>query len=156
MTLSVSLITSAQVEARLSANVVRQIFDDDNDGKADDDAIDQLRDDATAWVLSWIAPMLGDVQDTNVLPTPYASELRRLALDAVVWMAAQRHPEYVRHDWERLKASNEHDLTTLRTAIRSIGEKPPDPAANVIGYVRSGDPDDPTPVSKFFQNTGIF
>lgn len=136
--MAVVLITQTQLEARLSSNVVAQIYDDNNDGTADTNPITQLLSDASAYVLSWVAPAYGD--PASFESSPFASELIRAALDAAVWMAAARHPEYVRRDWEKLKASNRQDMLDLRTQMRSMGESPPDPALTVGGISVSDDP----------------
>lgn len=128
-------VDRARVEARLSREVVRQLYDDNNDGEADDDPVDQLIEDAHAWATSWLDPTYGDD-----LPLPYTPEVRRLTLDAVEWMAAKRHPEYVRRDWEKLKADNRKDFESLRTQLRTLGQRPPDPSKTVGGAVLVTDP----------------
>lgn len=133
---AVQLVTLEQVEDRLSPHVVRQIYDDANDGAVSKTAIARLIDDATAWVLSWVTP----TYTTSITDTPYAAELVRLTLDAVEWMAAKRHHEYVRYDWEKLKADNRQDLIDLRSQMRTIAEAPPDPSATVGGLTIALDP----------------
>ncbi len=136
--MAVVLITQTQLEARLSSNVVAQIYDDNNDGTGDTNPVAQLLSDASAYVLSWVAPAYGD--PASLESSPFASELVRTALDAAEWMAAKRHGEYVRKDWEKLKASNRQDMLDLRTQMRSMGESPPDPALTVGGISVSDDP----------------
>ena len=151
-------VTTAQVKARLSAAVVAQIYDDNNDGTEDTDPIARLTADATAWVKSWVYPIY---QANMPFLEPFEPEIVRTALDAVEWMAAKRHPEYVRRNWVELKESNRQDLIDLRNRLRAIGSNPsgtpPEPAANEGGHIRSGDPLLPTVKEKWFSDgTGLF
>lgn len=125
--------TKAQLEARISAKVVRQIFDDNNDGTADTDPIDQLRADASSKVESYVAAIL-------TLPlSPVPPELVRLSLDVAVALAAQRHPEIVRQDWQKLMKQAEDDLCRLRDGKTVLGPPPAPIPANHGAHLVDGD-----------------
>lgn len=127
--------TKEQLENRLSAAVVARLYDDDNDGEADDDPLEQCLADASSKLDSYLAPL-------GVLPLiePYPNEVIRLELDIAQAYAAQRFPEAVRQDWEKLMAQAEKDLDRLRMGKTMLGQRPPDPAANHGGVVTSDDP----------------
>lgn len=122
--------TKAQFEARLSAKKVKRIYDDNSDGVADVDPVNQLRADATSKVRSYIEPMgimttllplfnqtTGEVLTNSVLP----DEIIRLSLDVGVALAAQRHPEVMRQDWRLLMEQCDKDLARLRDGKTSLG-----------------------------------
>jgi phage gp36-like protein len=117
--------TVEQLENRLSAAVVARLFDDDNDGTADSGPLAQLLLDAASKVDSYLAPL-------GMLPlsAPYPNEIIRLELDIAQAYAAQRFPETVRVDWEKLMAQAEKDLDRLRMGKTMLGQSPPDPGAN--------------------------
>lgn len=146
-------ITQSQLEARLSAEVVRQIYDDDNNGSADASPIAQLLADASAKVASYLR---GIYDLTAVAATPPA-EVTRLALDVAVAYAAQRHPEYVRRDWQALMRAAEGDLEKLRkgtTRLDVVGS--PEPGANQGGSVSSVTTDADGLPARVFDDMGDF
>jgi phage gp36-like protein len=127
-------ITITDAENRLSAAIIRQIYDDDNNGTADTGPINQLIADAEGYIDAAV-----DAIYPGLLPfNPVPREVKRLTLDAVEYYAARRHPEVVRRDWEKLKRVLDNDLKELRIQNRTIGEKPPDPAANQGGAMVPG------------------
>lgn len=129
-----SRATIAQLEARLSTVVVQRIYDDNNDGTRDTAIVQECLDDASAKVDSYLAPL-------GILPLaqPYPREVIRLELDVAQAYAAQRFPEAVRLDWEKLMGQAEKDLDRLRTGKTMLGARPPDPAANHGGEVFTDD-----------------
>lgn len=123
-------ITKAQFENRLGAKKVKRIYDDNSDGNADTDPINQLRGDASSKVRSYLDPMgimttleamfdqdTGELLDGKVVP----DEVVRLTLDVAVALAAQRHPEVMRQDWIALMKQVESDLCKLRDGKTSLG-----------------------------------
>lgn len=127
--------TKQQLENRLSAVVVRRIYDDNNDGTTDSDPVQDCLDDASAKVDSYLAPI-------GLLPLPgppYHREVIRLELDVAQAYAAQRFPEIVRVDWEKLMKQAESDLDNLRKGKTMLGSRPPDPAANHGATVQADD-----------------
>lgn len=122
--------TRAQLEARLSAKRVKRIYDDNSDGNADTDPINQLRADAASKVRSFLEPMgimddlealfnqaTGELLSGKVLP----DEVVRLSLDVACALAAQRHPEVVRMDWRTMMQQCDSDLCKLRDGKTSLG-----------------------------------
>lgn len=150
------LFTKKQLEDRLSATVVRRIYDDNNDGTADTDPIEQLRLDAS----SKVRGKLGPVYNPELLLGALADELVRIGLDQAVAMAAQRFPEVMRKDWEKLMTQADKDLSELRKGIANLGvNTSPEPAANVGGEVIADDQlleDEPQQFWTGDGGTGIF
>lgn len=133
------LVTKAQIEGRLSKRRVARLYDDNDDGKADDDPVDRLRADASSKILSYLEPMgilpqvstifdptTGEVALTKTVP----SEMVRLALDVVVALAAQRFPEAMRQDWVPLMKQVDSDLKAVREGRVSLGL--PNPPATLL------------------------
>jgi phage gp36-like protein len=137
--------TQEELEQRLGPTAVKRIYDDKNTGTADASALDRVTRDATAIVDAAIE----SIYDLP-LAEPYPDRVVCLALDAAEYLAARRHPEYVKRDWRVLKEELERDLDRLRTQKRSMGRAPPDPAANQGGAVY------PTPDPTNQQNVPIF
>jgi hypothetical protein len=123
--------TKAQFEARISAKRVKRLYDDDADGNADTNPVNRLRADASAKVRSYLEPMdlftakiealfdqaTGELLTGKILP----DEVTRLALDAAVALACQRHPEVMRQDWVKLMEQVDKDLARLRDGKTSLG-----------------------------------
>ena len=112
-------IDQADVEARLSKAVVRQICDDNNDGTPDPTVIARLIEDAEAKVES----ALRNVTAVPV-PAPVPTEVKRLCLDGVEAYAAKRHPRHVRRDWEPLMKALDTDLDRIATGKRRLNGAP--------------------------------
>lgn len=123
-------VTKAQIEARLSAKRLKRIYDDNSDGLADVDAVNQLRADASSKVRSYLEPMgvmptlevlfnqtTGELISGKVVP----DEIVRLTLDVVVALACQRFPEVMRQDWVKLMDQCDKDLCKLRDGKTSLG-----------------------------------
>lgn len=145
------LVTRPQLEARVSARVVRQVLDDNNDGEADTDPIQGILRDASSYVLEAYYGTFDEV------PEEVPAALERLAKDAAQAYLAIRHPEYVRYDGFKMFERIDRELDRLVEGKRRTGEAPPDPASNHGGDVLSGDPDEPEPPPPFFlRGTGIF
>lgn len=136
----------ADLENRLSAQVVKQIYDDANIGMASTDPIKRLITDACSYVNETIQP----IYLPWPLVAPYPDAVVRLSLDAAEMYAARRHPEYVRHDWEKLKRVLDTDLDKLRKQQRSLGQAPPDPAQTQGAEVYADDPNVAAPAQSVF------
>lgn len=124
-------IEKADLEKRLSARVVAEILDDDSDGTADTDAVDQLIADAESWMAARVQQHypLSSVQAADL------SEVKRLCLDVAVCYAYERHPEYVRSapPWERVRS----DFSDLRKGWAGLGtDSAPEPGTQhgVLGF----------------------
>lgn len=146
-------ITKADLSKRISPQVLQQIYDDEEIGAANDDAVAAVCADASSKVASYLRP----IYDLAVVANSPPHEVVRLSLDVAEAYAAQRFPSYVRRDWEKLMKQAEGDLDKLRkghTRLDVVG--PPEPAANEGGKVSNGDPVHPGPPCRAFGNTGLF
>lgn len=153
-------VTAADVEHRLSPEVVRRLLDDYNTGIADENALNRLIKDSSgkvAGVLRANYP-LDTIKAMTAEQMP--EEIRRLTLDGVVMYAAQRHPECVHRDWVELKKAWDADLKMLRNGDARLDvEGSPEPPANVGGDISVGDPDEQTETTArpyFLWGTGDF
>jgi phage gp36-like protein len=125
------LITRSQLANRLSETRLQRIYDDNNDGTADSDPVQQLIQDASSKVLSYC----GSIYKLDVAAAAAAEnkahELVRLTLDVAQAMAAQRFPEVVRVDWVPMMQSAEKDLKQLMQSLTRLDTAdPPSPPAN--------------------------
>ena len=144
--------TKAMLEARLSAKIVAELFDDNNDGTPDNAPIDLLRSDASGKVDGFLAPL-------GVLPLtlPFPREVERLALDVAVALCAQRHAEVVRQDWEKLMKKAEEELMSLREGRTMLQRGSDDASANQGGTLLSGDTGDPVDdIQRHWDDMGDF
>lgn len=122
--------TKAQLENRIGKKKVKRLYDDNSDGVADTDPVNQLRADASSKVRSYLEP-LGLMpgfealvnQTTGELETgkAFPDEITRLALDVAVALACQRHPEVMRQDWTVLMRQADLDLKNLRDGRTTLG-----------------------------------
>lgn len=123
-------VTKAHIENRLSVKRLKRICDDNSDGTADTDPVNQLRADASSKVRSYLEPMgmmvalaamfneaTGELLSGKVVP----EEIVRLTLDVVAALCAQRHPEVMRMDWRTLMEQCDKDLSRLRDGKTSLG-----------------------------------
>jgi phage gp36-like protein len=135
------LITRAQLENRLGKVTVQRLADDNNDGVADKSVVDQLLEDATSKVRGALGPWY-DSATTTAENATTATELRRIALDAAVAMAAERRPTIIKLDWVEKMKQVDRDLARIANGRANLGADPP-PAqrnqrARVISSSRGG------------------
>lgn len=135
------LITRAQLENRLGKTTVQRIFDDNNDGAIDKDTVEQILADASSKVRGALGPWY-DSATTTPANSLVAEELRRIALDAAVAMAAQRKPTIIKMDWVDLMKQVDTDLKRIQNGRSNLGTDGP-PAqrsqmARVVSTSRSG------------------
>lgn len=138
----------ADLEARISKDVVRQVYDDNNFGNPDTDAIAQLQADSQSYVDGFLRAVY-TIPLTPVVP----GEVKRISLDVAVGYLAVRHPEYVRFDGHAMLDRARAELMDLRTGKTRLDVMgPPEPASNVGGGVSSvvGTPNFPTPPRSVF------
>ena len=131
--------TKKQLENRISADAVQRIYDDNNDGDADSDPINDLLYDATAKVDSYLSAVIPTPVEKVGSPAEYPREVIRMTLDVAEAYAAKRHPEVVARDWEKLMKAAESDLKSYREGKTKLGSLPADPAANHGGSVVADD-----------------
>lgn len=145
--------TKAQLEARISAKTVREILDDNNDGTADFDAVEQLQKDAT----SKVDGVLAAIGIHSLEPDKVPYEVTRLTLDVAVALAAQRFPEVMRKDWVALMKQADADLKGLRENKTILGAPPVPQPTNQgasVGTTRSSRVDDGK--GSFWKDMGDF
>lgn len=130
-------ITPVDVENRLSQQVVKQIYDDDESGDADAGPVAGLCADASSKVASYLRANYS--LDAVAENTPY--EVVRLTLDVATAYAAQRFPSYVKRDWEKLMKAAESDLMKLRDGQTRLDvTTSPEPSRTVGGIVYDSGP----------------
>lgn len=123
-------IVTADLEQRISAERLKQIYDDDNNGTADANAVVRLCKDASAKVAGY----LRGIYDLTTIAAAPPEEVIRLTLDVAEAYAAKRHPEYVKRDWEKLMRAAESDLGKLRRGETRLDiDGSPEPAKNQGG-----------------------
>jgi phage gp36-like protein len=89
-------ITQTDLEDRVSAEVVRQILDDDNDGTADTNPVLRLLLDAQSYVESYLRTVFK--LDELRAQDPVDNEIVRMILCRAEGQLYIRHPEHARFD----------------------------------------------------------
>ncbi len=140
---AVLVVGEAAIERRLSAAVVRRVYDDENTGavtSATTDPLGQLIVDAEALFEGYCR----GIYDLTALRAAKPPEAIRLCLDIVDFLAAKRFPRAVNRDWTVLEASVRDELKDLRKGLTRLDVMgTPEPAANQGGYISSGDVNSP-------------
>src|SRR5512145_15337 len=133
-----AFITPVQLRNRVSQTLLDRLYDDDRDGLADVDPVEQMIADASGKVASYLQGItdLNAVQAAALAGT--AHEVVRLTLDVAEYMAIKRHPEAApAHDWVELMKAANTDLKMLRESFTKLDvEGPPNPPSNVGGVIR--------------------
>ena len=150
-------ITQCDVEARLTAAAVRLVYDDDGSGAiAAGDEGNALRDiilDAENLVEESIRKTYGEAGFTWMREQGVAvpRSIKRRCLDAARLYIFERHPTYIRIDFNQAWGRFEKDLERLRVReveLAVAAGASPEPAMNEGGDIQSGDPDDTDPREK--------
>ena len=132
-----AFITQTQLSRRLGPATLRRLYDDNDAGTADTNAVAQLIADASGKVASHLQGIVPLSAAATAATGDTAHEIVRLTLDVAVAMAAQRHPEVLpSYDGLELMKQAERDLDRLRknqTALDTDGT--PNPAANEGGDI---------------------
>lgn len=150
-------VSQAQVEDRLSVAVVRRVFDDNNDGLADNGPLARVITDGEAWFES---VALCVYPDQTALRRDGGVVAQTMVLDCIEALFARRFPHAVKREWTQLWEYTDKQLMRLRRGeIQLPIQGSPNPAANTGGAVYAGDEvvsalDEPT----FFavNGTGLF
>jgi phage gp36-like protein len=129
-------ISQTDLENRAGAHTVLRCCDDDSDGIADAAVVTRILTDASSVTRGHL---IGVFDGLDAIATTVPSEVLQLTLDVAVAMLAQRAPEVMRMDGERLRKRAEADLIRLRENHRGITGHT---AENEGGYWGQGDPDD--------------
>src|SRR5213594_4098286 len=103
------LITQADLENRIGVDVVRRIYDDNNDGTADAGPIGRLISDVESRVKASVRRGY-NVADYATVIAQKPDLLVTLALDLAQGCAWQRFPTYVRFDGASLLKTAMEDL----------------------------------------------
>jgi len=159
-------ITQADVEGRLTAAIVRLVYDEDGTGiiaaGAEENALRDIILDAENLVEETIRKVYGDAGLTwmRAQGVDAPRSIKRRCLDAVRLYIFERHPKYIRLDFDKEWARFRADLERLRVReveLAVAADASPEPAMNEGGDVQSGDPDDTDPRDKsFLDGTGAF
>jgi hypothetical protein len=132
-------VEEADLAARLSAEVVVRILDDDNDGAADTAPLASL----IASAESRFEGAIRDIYSLSAMRTAKPGEAKRIVLDLCEAYAARRFPRAFTSGWRDRWDACMEDLKALREggfALDVIG--PPEPAENKGGEVLPGSVDD--------------
>lgn len=130
------IITVAEVSQELSQAVVDRIYDDDNDGNADDDPLSRLIKKAESKVLASLATR----HLLSALPATAATApelLKTICLDFARGYAYVRHPEVAREDGAETLTRARADAKMVANGQYAIPELIP--ATPVIGPEVSSD-----------------
>ncbi len=150
-------IVQSDVEDRVSAQVLREILDDNVDGAPDEGTVARVISDAESTVESFLRKVY-DLEalralDINDVP----NEVKRLCLDLSVAYLWDRFPEYVRADGRQMRMDTLDELRDLARGLRRLDDIDTiEDTAQVTVEARSGDPDDTTPADKFFNDPTSF
>ncbi len=87
-----SYITQAEFSFALAPVAMLAIFDDNNDGALDSEAIDSIIARASSMVDAWIAPVYKG--PFPITQTPIPALIRELTLQYSAVFALERHPDY--------------------------------------------------------------
>jgi phage gp36-like protein len=136
-------ITQAELQYALSSTSFIAIFDQDNDGVADEAVVDAVIGRASAMTDAWIAPVYRGPFPITQVPVP--AMIRELTIQYCLAIAYERRPDYTRtleggssHDEDRWKRADAMGMR-LQTAVLRIPDYVAQPApANVGGIVVSG------------------
>src|SRR3954465_13316752 len=94
-----ALFTRAELEARVSADIVRRILDDDDVGEPSEEALTQFVQDASSTVWAYLPDTFelpADPDDASVQVVP--KYLHKLALDVAQGQLYNRFPDAARTD----------------------------------------------------------
>lgn len=149
-------VNQADVEARLSADVVRRVLDDNNDGLADESPLSRVIADAEAWFESVAICVYPELE---TLRADGGIVAQTMVLDCVEALAARRFPRAFNRDWTALWDYTDKQLMRMRKGdIKLPVHGSPNPTANSGGRVELHGPaevaTDNEPV--FTGGTGLF
>lgn len=147
--------SQADLEARIGAETVRQILDDNVDGTVDSAPLARLQADSDSYVMGFVR----GIYTLSELEADTPNELKRLSLDVAVAYAVDRWPDYVRANGERLLERARRDLVDLRNGVTRLDvDGSPEPAANQGGTVLEPEAREEEDVAQIFTfgETGDF
>lgn len=118
------LVTKAHIEGRIGADNLRRMLDFNHDGVVDLQAVDRYCEDATSKVRGALGPWYDTATSTSANAST-ATELRRIAIDAVLAMIARDFPGSTKWDWVAVMAQVDHDLKMIRNGRANLGSDGP-------------------------------
>lgn len=133
------LITSEQLELRLTPPVYVRVFNDFNTGQVNRPAELQLREDASSKVRGALANTY-PVDDLIAENEVYATELRRITLDVAHALCAQRNPTVILLDGFALMEQAEKELEKIREGITTLGSDTPTDGGSGSGSTTTSTP----------------
>lgn len=89
-------------------------------------------------------------------PLKYLGDVARITRDFALAEAGKLRPNTMQVDYVALRREADKDLEKLRSALASVGEKPPDPAKNVGGAVGTIGVDTSCSAASFTASLGDF
>jgi hypothetical protein len=136
------LVTKAHIEGRVGADTLRRILDYNNDGATDPAAVLRFCEDATSKIRGALGPWY-DTATSTAANADTATELRRIAIDAVLAMIARDFPNSSGWDWISRMEQVDRDLKMIRNGRADLGGGVAPPAqrsqrARVLPTNRSG------------------
>jgi hypothetical protein len=120
---------------RMRKEIVYEILDPYKTGQLDPELVTDLEESASVEI-SMALLTAGGVYKT--FTEPFVKSLEMLAIDMMVGRLGERQPALVGVDHVSILASTRDRLKLIRTGKMSLGEEPPDPAANHGGVVMMG------------------
>jgi len=132
-------INQKMLEARMTAVVMRRIYDDSNLGAPDDDPVQQVISDAEQWFESVAIGVYPDLTSLRAQGGPTA---KFLVLDCAQALASKRFPRAVNREWLPLWDNADKQLMRLRKGeIKLPIQGAPNPPANTGGSYFERDQD---------------
>lgn len=160
MAIAGTYLVEVDLSRRLTSEVMVQAFDDDEDGDADEDIVNDFIADAEDEVETRIAKVYGEAGLTTLRAQGVSCPrtVKRLALNIFEVLMGHRHPEYIRGKWEARRERCDKDLDDLAARVTELADVTGtiEPAVQEGGYVRSGDPDDTDLNEKLFVDHNSF
>jgi phage gp36-like protein len=136
-------VARADLVARIGADTVAQLFDDDRDGVADDEPLNTILDDANRLTEARLL-LKGFTRDQLALLSTDGT-LRRFASDIALGLAGRRRPEWIdaegRGRFDAISREAEKNLTLIAQGeLRVPAESVHGGNQNLVGAIRVPDP----------------
>jgi len=124
-----------ELQAKLRIETILKVFDPLRTGTPDPDRIALIEQPANADIDS---ALLGPGGIYPELSSPFRVKLVELALMGMEWRMGYHWQSLWPIDWVTIKQMVDADLDKIRKGHKTLGGKPPDPAANQGGAVIPG------------------
>jgi hypothetical protein len=120
---------------RLRREIIFELLDPYKTGQLDAEAVQDLEESASVEISMALLTAGGVYQSFS---EPFVKSLEQLAVDFMVGRLGERQPALVGVDHVSILAGVRERLKLIRTGKMTLGETPPDPAANHGGVVMMG------------------